>query len=102
MKEILGAAKYSAGHYHSQNLLARSLHPTCYENNPSFLKFIQETGLPFKAMDSFRTAKMEERSDLYLRRQPIKAAAKESMTHNDFFRLPPAGVQYLSEGRWRG
>ena len=90
MKEILGAAKYSAGHYHSQNLLARSLHPTCYENNPSFLKFIQETGLPFKAMDSFRTAKMEERGDLYLRRQPIKAAVEESRTHNDFFRLSPA------------
>jgi hypothetical protein len=54
-------------HYHGQNLLARSLHPTCYENNPGFLKFIQETGLPFKPMDSFRTAEMEERSDLYLR-----------------------------------
>jgi hypothetical protein len=54
-------------HYHGQNLLARSLHPTCYQNNPGFLKFIQETGLPFKPMDSFRTAEMEERSDLYLR-----------------------------------
>jgi hypothetical protein len=54
-------------HYFGQNLLARSLHPTCYENNPGFLKFIQETGLPFKPMDSFRSAEMEERSDLYLR-----------------------------------
>lgn len=54
-------------HYFGQNLLARSLHPTCYENNPGFLKFIQETGLPFKPMDSFHSAEMEERSDLYLR-----------------------------------
>lgn len=39
-------------------------------------------------MDSFRTAKMEERSDLYLRRQPIKAAAKESSKYEDFFSPP--------------
>jgi hypothetical protein len=37
ISELLGGAKYSVGHYHSQNLLARSLHPTCYENNPSVL-----------------------------------------------------------------
>jgi hypothetical protein len=99
ISELLGGAKYSVGHYHGQNLLACSLHPTCYENNPSFLKFIQETGLPFKAVDSFRTAKIEERSDLYLRRQPIKAAVEESSKYVDFFRLPPAGVQYLGRGR---
>ncbi len=67
IRELPGGAKYPAGHDHGQNLLARSLHPTCYENNPGFLKFIQETGLPFKPMVSFRTAEMEERSDLYLR-----------------------------------
>lgn len=54
-------------HYHGQNLLARSLHPTCYENNPGFLRFIEATGLPFRPMDSFRTAEMEERSELYLK-----------------------------------
>ena len=26
-------------HYNSQNLLARSLHPQCYEHNPGFLRF---------------------------------------------------------------
>ena len=26
-------------HYNSQNLLARSLHPLCYEHNPGFLRF---------------------------------------------------------------
>jgi hypothetical protein len=53
-------------HYHSQNLLARSLHPTCYENNPGFLRFVQASGLPFKPMTSFKSAEMKERCDLYL------------------------------------
>lgn len=54
-------------HYHGQNLLARSLHPTCYENNPGFLRFIQETGLPFKPLASFKSNEMKERSELYLK-----------------------------------
>ncbi len=54
-------------HYHSQNLLARSLHPTCYENNPGFLRFIESSGLPFKPMTSFKSAEMEERCTLYLK-----------------------------------
>ena len=54
-------------HYHGQNLLARSLHPTCYENNPGFLRFIQETALPFKPMTSFKSNEMKERSELYLK-----------------------------------
>ncbi len=54
-------------HYHGQNLLARSLHSKCYENNPGFLKFIQETGLPFLAHERFRSAEMEQRCELYLR-----------------------------------
>lgn len=54
-------------HYHGQNLLARSLHPTCYQNNPGFLKFIADTGLPFRPLENFRSAEMEERCDLYLK-----------------------------------
>jgi hypothetical protein len=54
-------------HYHGQNLLARSLHSTCYENNPGFLRFVQETGLPFKPLALFKSAEMEERSQLYLK-----------------------------------
>lgn len=54
-------------HYFGQNLLARSLHPNCYVNNPGFLRFIQETGLPFKAMNTFRSAEMEDRCQLYLK-----------------------------------
>jgi hypothetical protein len=54
-------------HYHGQNLLARSLHPTCYQNNPGFLKFIADTGLPFRPLETFRSTEMEERCDLYLK-----------------------------------
>ncbi|MBE2204827.1 MAG: DUF262 domain-containing protein [Chthoniobacterales bacterium] len=54
-------------HYHGQNLLARSLHSTCYENNPGFLRFIETTRLPFKPMASFNSAEMGERCALYLK-----------------------------------
>jgi hypothetical protein len=54
-------------HYHGQNLLARSLHSTCYQNNPGFLKFIADTGLPFRPLETFRSTEMEERCDLYLK-----------------------------------
>lgn len=54
-------------HYFGQNLLARSLHPKCYENNPGFLRFIERSGLPFRALTSFHSAEMEERSQLYLK-----------------------------------
>ena len=64
IRELLGGAKDSP--CHCQNLLARSLHPKCYENNPGFLKFIADTGLPFHPLETFRSAEMEERCDLYL------------------------------------
>lgn len=54
-------------HYFGQNLLARSLHPKCYENNPGFLRFVEQTGLPFKPMANFRSAELEQRSQLYLK-----------------------------------
>ena len=54
-------------HYCGQNLLARSLHPDCYDHNPGFLKFIQETGLPFGPLNSFNSTEMEQRCELYLR-----------------------------------
>ena len=66
IRELLGGAKYSACHYHGQNLLARSLHPTCYENKPGFLNFIAASCLPFRPMETFHSAEMEERSTLYL------------------------------------
>jgi len=52
-------------HYHGQNLLARSLHPTCYQNNPGFLQFVTHSGLPFRAHTAFNKADLEARHQLY-------------------------------------
>ncbi|MHC1781954.1 MAG: DUF262 domain-containing protein [Anaerolineaceae bacterium] len=51
--------------YDSQNLLARSLHVNCYQHNPGFVRFISETGLPFKTCPEFSKKEIEERSLLY-------------------------------------
>ena len=51
--------------YVSQNLLAWTLHESCYETNPGFLGFKARTGLPFRSMHSFGKAELEERSELY-------------------------------------
>jgi hypothetical protein len=52
-------------HYNSQNLLARSLHPQCYDYNPGFLRFKSESGLPFRAHTQFKKAVLDERGVLY-------------------------------------
>jgi hypothetical protein len=52
-------------HYNSQNLLARSLHPQCYDHNPGFLRFIELSGLPFIARVEFNKSDLENRSQLY-------------------------------------
>ncbi len=52
-------------HYNTQNLLARSLHPQCYEHNPGFLRFKEQSDLPFGAHEEFNTADLEARSQLY-------------------------------------
>ena len=52
-------------HYYAQNLLARSLHPDCYERNPGFAQFVQQSGLPFKPKEEFNKADLEERQSLY-------------------------------------
>ncbi len=52
-------------HYNTQNLLARSLHPQCYEHNPGFLAFVKQSDLPFRAHEQFKLADLEERGDLY-------------------------------------
>jgi uncharacterized protein with ParB-like and HNH nuclease domain len=53
-------------HYLMQNLLAQSLHPKCYERNPGFLKFVEESGLPFKPYEQFKKAELDERQQLYI------------------------------------
>jgi len=52
-------------HYDSQNLLARSLHANTYNHNPGFLRFIQESGLPFKPHKVFFKADIDARQQLY-------------------------------------
>ena len=54
-------------YYLSQNLLARSLHEQTYERNPGFLRFIQQTGLPFRPHPDFKKADLDARQELYLR-----------------------------------
>lgn len=52
-------------HYYGQNLLAKSLHPRCYENNPGFRSMVDRTGLTFRPHTSFKKADVEERQALY-------------------------------------
>ena len=54
-------------HYLSQNLLARSLHEQAYDRNPGFRRFIEESGLPFRAHAEFRKADLDMRQELYRR-----------------------------------
>jgi hypothetical protein len=54
--------------YMGQPLLTRSLHPDCYENNPSFRRLIEKHGLPFRPYpDDFDQAAIESRQELYRR-----------------------------------
>ena len=54
------------GHYVKQNLLAMSLHPSAYENNPGFNKFLDKTGLSFSPKSEFKKADLDERQALYI------------------------------------
>ena len=52
-------------HYNTQNLLARSLHAQCYDHNPGFLRFRDQSGLPFRSLPEFHKTELEARSQLY-------------------------------------
>lgn len=52
-------------HYLSQNLLARSLHPQCYQYNPGFIQFVQRAELPFQSQTEFKRADLDARGRLY-------------------------------------
>ena len=52
-------------HYNGQNLLARSLHPECYDHNPGLHQFLRQTGLPFKPHAQFKKQDLDERQTLY-------------------------------------
>jgi len=51
-KNIQGKEKLD--HYNTQNLLARSLHPQCYQNNPGFRRVKESLDQPFKPHDQFK------------------------------------------------
>ena len=51
--------------YFSQNILAQTLNSQKYSNNPGFLGFMNDTGIPFKAYEEFKRAAITERTDLY-------------------------------------
>ena len=52
-------------HYVGQNLLARSLHERAYDHNPGFKRFIDESGLRFRAHASFKKLDLDARQKLY-------------------------------------
>jgi hypothetical protein len=52
-------------HYLGQNLLARSLHERAYDHNPGFKRFIEESGLQFRAHAAFKKADLDARQKLY-------------------------------------
>ena len=52
-------------HYCKQNLLAHSLHERAYEFDPGFLRFIAESGLPFRPHIELMKADMDARQELY-------------------------------------
>jgi hypothetical protein len=54
-------------HYNNQNLLARSLHPQCYDHNPGFLTYIRRSGLRFTPHPEFKKAGLDARQELYRR-----------------------------------
>jgi hypothetical protein len=51
--------------YFGQNLLALSLNNLCYQNNPAFIQFIQNSGLQFKPYEHFNKTDLDERQELY-------------------------------------
>lgn len=52
-------------HYFGQNILAASLSPLSYQNNPGFLSLAQRTGLPFRPYEEFLAADLVDRGNLY-------------------------------------
>jgi len=51
--------------YFGQNLLAKSLNEQCYRNNPSFLAYVNHSGLPFRPHLTFKKADLDARQELY-------------------------------------
>ena len=71
VNQSLGDAPYEAKRNayvsNSENLLARSLHPLAYQNNPSFRSLLERTGLHFRHYDTFGPEAQADRQELYIR-----------------------------------
>ena len=71
VRELLKGVKYTIDYYQREykwqdkNLLARSLHPQCYDHNPGFLRFKSQSGLPFRPHAQFKKVDLDERGALY-------------------------------------
>ncbi len=67
INQSYGALPYSEKlpYYYAENLLAKSLHEKCYERNPGFTRFKDESGLPFTHYTTFGKQSIDERQKLY-------------------------------------
>jgi len=67
LNQSYGALPYEKKlvHYFGQNLLAQSLYSKCYEKNPSFLRYIKKSNLPFEPYKKFTKKSIDERQELY-------------------------------------
>ena len=52
-------------HYIRENLLVKSLNKAAYQNNPNFIKLIEQHHLPFKPHAEMKVKDINERCDLY-------------------------------------
>jgi hypothetical protein len=52
-------------HYRGQNILAQTLVADTYDRNPGLKRFLESTGLKFRAHAAFKKADIEERTTLY-------------------------------------
>jgi len=52
-------------HYYGQNMLAKTLSPQCYTGNPSFLRYVRDSGLPFSPHEHFKKNDLTQRQELY-------------------------------------
>lgn len=79
--QSFGADRYEKKlpHYIKENLLAQSLNTVCYERNPNFLNYVNQSGLPFKAHDQYKKEDLNERQNLYKQ-------ISEEIWSLDFFR----------------
>ncbi|WKV12191.1 DUF262 domain-containing protein [Marivirga harenae] len=57
--------KQKLPHYYGENLLARSLNPQCYQNNPQFKNFREKYELDFEPYEEYTTESIEKRQELY-------------------------------------